>query len=140
MSHLYILFLYCEIGEHSPLLKFHDFSGSRIFLDPGLSWKLDGLEWVYEGGTLHMNLISLKKSKKFFTKFSQKVAFKTTFWKHKCPFYWGVVVFQNICLFVVFFCLFVSLYLLALLPHFSHFATLLPFCCPFAFLWLFCLL
>ena len=72
-------FFYCEIGEHSPVLKFQDFSGSRIFLDPGLSWKLDGLKKVYKGVTLHMNLTSVKKSKTFFAKFSQKVTFKTIF-------------------------------------------------------------
>ena len=91
--------------------------------------------------TLHMNLISLKKSKTFFIKFSKKVTFKTTFWKHKCPFYWGVVVFQNICLFVVFFCLFVSLYLLALLatlPLCCHFVAHLPFCGSFAYFKILC--
>ena len=40
---------------------------SRIPGVPELSWKLDGLKWVYIGVALNMNLISLKISKTIFT-------------------------------------------------------------------------
>ena len=80
-----------------------------------------------------MNLTSVKKSKTFFAKFSQKVTFKTIFWKPKCPFYWGVVVFPNICLFEYLAFLWSFCLIVATLPLCCHFVTHLHFCGSFAY-------
>ena len=138
-------FFYCEIGEHSPVLKFQDFSGSRIFLDPGLSWKLDGLKWVYKGVTLHMNLISLRNQKLFSPNSHKRQLLKQLFENTSVPFIGVLQFFKTFVFLWSFFCLFVSLAFLwpfclivATLLLCCHFVAHLPFCGSFAYFKILC--